>query len=197
MTAQAMADYQLTVNADSGYEGTTEGRCSSDQYAQALGALLGAPIDMVLHCPTCGLQHIDAPDTNYDPHYEGHMIWDNPPHRSHQCAGCGHIWRPADVPTNGVAAIKTKGKNDSPMAKPAPAAVEHRTPFDVVHGPRTVHGQIATGFVVGVRLPDMDVLLFGATVDEARAAAQRLGGEVFGESMIDKRAMLIREGQAT
>ena len=73
----------------------------------------------------------------------------------------------------------------------------NRTPFDVVHGPRTVHGQIATGFVVGVRLPDMDVLLFGATVDEARTAATRLGGEVFGESMIDKRAMLIREVQAS
>jgi len=52
-----------------------------------------------------------------------------------------------------------------------------RTPFDVVHGPRTVHGQIATGFVVGVRLPDMDVLLFGATVDEVRAAAGRLGSD--------------------
>src|SRR5574340_600312 len=23
--------------------------------------------------------------------------WDNPPHRSHLCHGCGHIWRPADV----------------------------------------------------------------------------------------------------
>ena len=72
-----------------------------------------------------------------------------------------------------------------------------RTPFDVVHGPRTVHGQIATGFVVGVRLPDMDVLLFGATVDGARIAAGRLGGEVCGGAMIDKRAMLIREAAAS
>lgn len=72
-----------------------------------------APINMVLHCPKCGRQHIDAPDTDYDPHYEGHMIWTNPPHRSHLCHGCGWIWRPADVPTNGVAAVKTKGKADS------------------------------------------------------------------------------------
>lgn len=72
------------------------------------------PIDMVLHCPKCGLQHIDAPDTNYDPHYEGHMIWTNPPHRSHLCHGCRHIWRPADVHTNGVQTLKTKGKDDSP-----------------------------------------------------------------------------------
>ncbi len=69
------------------------------------------PIDMVLHCPKCGLQHIDAPD-------ERTHGWRNEPHRSHLCHGCGHIWRPADVPTNGVAAVATKGKADSPIAAP-------------------------------------------------------------------------------
>ena len=41
--------------------------------------------------------------------------WDNPPHRSHLCHNpdCKYVWRPADMPTNGVKAIKTKGKNDS------------------------------------------------------------------------------------
>jgi hypothetical protein len=63
-----------------------------------------APIDMILHCPSCGLQHIDEPS-------EG---WDNPPHRSHLCHGCGHIWRPADRATNGVAHIRTVGTKDSP-----------------------------------------------------------------------------------
>lgn len=75
-----------------------------------------APIDMVLHCPKCHMQHIDAPEES-DPStwtVEKHGNWTNPPHRSHLCRGCGHIWRPADVPTNGVAAIKTKGKDDSP-----------------------------------------------------------------------------------
>lgn len=43
-------------------------------------------------------------------------------HRSHLCHGCGHIWRPADVPTNGVAAVKTKGKADSPTVTTQPAA---------------------------------------------------------------------------
>lgn len=62
-----------------------------------------APIPMVLHCPSCGLQHIDAPTEE----------WNNPPHRSHLCHGCGFIWRPADVPTTGVAAIQTRGKADS------------------------------------------------------------------------------------
>jgi len=90
------------------------------------------PIDMVLHCPKCGLQHIDAPDglrvwggkdENGMNHVseEGPGAWDNPPHRSHMCHGCGHIWRPADVPTNGVQAVKTKGKADSQIASPAPA----------------------------------------------------------------------------
>lgn len=63
------------------------------------------PINMILHCPACHEQHIDAAS-------EG---WVNPPHRSHLCAnpGCQTIWRPADVPTNGVAAIKTRGRLDS------------------------------------------------------------------------------------
>lgn len=77
-----------------------------------------APISMVLHCPACGKQHID----------EATEEWDNPPHRSHLCLFCGRIWRPADVPTMGVAAILTKGANDSPaVEKPdlaAPADVE-------------------------------------------------------------------------
>ena len=37
-----------------------------------------APIDMVLHCPACGLQHIDGPD-------ERTPGWTNAPHRSHLC----------------------------------------------------------------------------------------------------------------
>lgn len=61
------------------------------------------PLDMVLHCPHCGLQHVDA----------ARGEWTNPPHRSHLCAICGTIWRPADVPTNGVAAIGTRGKADT------------------------------------------------------------------------------------
>jgi hypothetical protein len=88
------------------------------------------PIDMVLHCPKCGLQHIDRPDpeqeltgTEYvhaDPDnadsplvprpykYRGRPpgAWTNPPHKSHLCrpqdGGCSHVWRPCDRPTNGV-----------------------------------------------------------------------------------------------
>lgn len=81
----------------------------------------GAPIDMVLHCPKCHKQHIDEPEFKGDridafPAFGGDpaMSWTNPPHKSHLCHGCGHIWRPADVPTNGVIDTKTHGKNDSP-----------------------------------------------------------------------------------
>lgn len=65
-------------------------------------------IDMVLHCPACGLQHLD----------EATDAWSNPPHRSHLCLGCGHIWRPADVPTNGVRALGSKGQHDSEPVDP-------------------------------------------------------------------------------
>lgn len=79
-----------------------------------------APVDMVLHCPKCGRQHVDGQE-EHDALKEFKATptpWTNPPHRSHLCHGCGHIWRPADVPTNGVAAVKTKGNADSPLAAP-------------------------------------------------------------------------------
>jgi hypothetical protein len=63
------------------------------------------PIDMILYCPNCGMQHIDA--------QEEEPTWTNPPHKSHLCHGCGCIWRPADVATNGVPALKTSGKGDT------------------------------------------------------------------------------------
>jgi len=63
------------------------------------------PIDMILHCPKCHFQHVDG--------IEPELAWNNPPHRSHRCRQCGTVWRPADVPTNGVATIKTHGKADS------------------------------------------------------------------------------------
>lgn len=80
------------------------------------------PIDMVLHCPVCGAQHVDKAVPCDSAQCEqgcanpGDCIaWPNLPHRSHLCRECGHIWRPADVPTNGVESIKTKGKKDSPL----------------------------------------------------------------------------------
>lgn len=75
------------------------------------------PIDMVLHCPKCGSQHIDEPEP---PRYSGSPpvllnpnAWMNPPHCSHLCHACGCIWRTADVPTNGVLNVNTRGKRDT------------------------------------------------------------------------------------
>ncbi|MNK49902.1 hypothetical protein D3C87_687680 [compost metagenome] len=86
------------------------------------------PIDMVLFCPDCGHQHIDGVEVgkqvkHYDELPGGMAEWTNPPHRSHLCHNCGYIWRPADVPTNGVAAITTKGSNDKPAPMLAAMAV--------------------------------------------------------------------------
>jgi hypothetical protein len=89
------------------------------------------PIDMVLHCPDCGEQHIDAPET--DEQYTARLHesswwelgggkparWMNDPHRSHLCHSCGWVWRPADVFTNGVAAVMTRGQKDSPISPEA------------------------------------------------------------------------------
>ncbi len=72
------------------------------------------PIPMLLFCPRCGTQHIDAPEVVSDARPVLYAdAWTNPPHRSHLCRGCGMIWRPADVPTVGVAKIETRGKADN------------------------------------------------------------------------------------
>jgi len=85
-------------------------------------------VDMILFCPKCGMQHIDKPDDDVSlgsgPMPARRMTaerWTNPPHRSHLCHGCGHIWRPSDVHTNGVAKIRSKGVNDSPLVEPLEA----------------------------------------------------------------------------
>src|SRR5262249_14310462 len=74
------------------------------------------PIDLLIYCPNCGQQHIDAPQPEKG--------WDNPPHKSHACqfckdaAGNPFVWRIGDVYTNGVAEIQTKGQRDQ---SPTPA----------------------------------------------------------------------------
>lgn len=81
------------------------------------------PIDMILFCPRCSAQHVDAPEPDLGPNIDGSgdmPLWNNPVHRSHLCHACSFIWRPADVPTNGVAAIETRGTNDSPALPPVP-----------------------------------------------------------------------------
>lgn len=66
---------------------------------------LEKPIPMLLFCPCCHTQHVDAPEPDKG--------WTNPPHKSHLCHQCGIVWRPADVPTTGVASISTRGDADT------------------------------------------------------------------------------------
>lgn len=92
-------------------------------YADLCVWLLGqleAPIDMILFCPLCGVQHVDEPEdvSRTTSEFGPPEAWENPPHRSHLCHGCGHIWRPCDRATNGVKAIETVGKADSPRVDP-------------------------------------------------------------------------------
>lgn len=91
----------------------------SDEFQRRWGVFadeLSKPIDMVLYCPRCRTQHIDAPEESIEGAIRGgELFWDNPPHRSHLCHSCGFVWRPADVPTNGVKAVKTTGKKDYPV----------------------------------------------------------------------------------
>jgi hypothetical protein len=106
--------------------GCPAGATMTDWLDEQLAALAAKskPVDMLLLCPACGMQHIDAVETGttlsrsgLDTLTETEVVtWSNPPHRSHMCHGCGYQWRPADVATNGVAELKTKGKNDSPRA---------------------------------------------------------------------------------
>ena len=54
-----------------------------------------APVDMLLYCPECEVQHIDEPKG----------AWTNPPHKKHLCLNCGHLWKPFDYNTNGVRSL--------------------------------------------------------------------------------------------
>lgn len=49
---------------------------------------------MILKCPVCKGRHIDVPQPE--------IGWLNPPHRTHLCNHCGHLWRPQEYSTVGV-----------------------------------------------------------------------------------------------
>lgn len=112
---------------------------SHDKFVSAMSMALRearrAPVDMVLFCPKCAMQHIDAPESHpldlplshagLPPTSAG---WDNPPHKSHLCHGCGHIWRPSDTPTNGVRAVASGKDSD---CSPAEARRGKQEPIEI------------------------------------------------------------------
>jgi hypothetical protein len=66
--------------------------CMTNGAVLQLVGLAGAepPTPMLLWCPGCTERHID----------EGEF--ETKPHHTHACQNCGHVWRPALVPTVGV-----------------------------------------------------------------------------------------------
>lgn len=104
------------------------------------------PLPMILHCPVCSFQHVDAPDPE--------IGWTNPPHKSHLCLSCKCIWRPCDIATEGVKEIGTRGKADTWPRVPEKAAAEDPAsragewsgacvcPFGTLLGDCPVHGYL-------------------------------------------------------
>jgi uncharacterized Zn finger protein len=61
-----------------------------------------APIPMLLWCPECCERHIDVGE------------FATKPHHTHACQHCGHVWRPAIVPTTGVKFLPGFKNEESP-----------------------------------------------------------------------------------
>lgn len=98
------ASLQILANCIKSNRGLQKGLRRKNRLIKRRRAELAeAPIDMLLFCPTCNAQPIDAPSED----------WSNPPHKSHLCHICGEIWRPCDRPTNGIESICTKGSDDT------------------------------------------------------------------------------------
>jgi len=55
------------------------------------------PVRIHVWCPKCDLKHVDALDEKTG------IDWATRPHKTHQCLGCGHQWRPFEYATVGVA----------------------------------------------------------------------------------------------
>jgi len=121
------------------------------------------PIPMVLFCPVCQMQHIDAPKPE--------IGWEDPPHKSHECQGCKAVWRPCDLATTGVKEIQTRGKADTWPSVPTeiPAAR-----MDAPDGPvcwcgapsRKESGWCGRDNCLGSSNPPRCVCRFGVLVDD-------------------------------
>lgn len=125
------------------------------------------PIPMMLHCPACGFQHVDAESDG----------WKNPPHRSHRCSACGCIWRPADVATVGVDAVATKGLSDNwggTSTRPAykPDDPVQKLAADIIHDAGLLRLELAKGHAAhGVIILPGGVLTRGCRLLEYMIAA--------------------------
>lgn len=91
------------------------------------------PVDLLLWCPNCFEQHVDEAkpdvcekcggDENAHPYFgcDTFEAWLNPSHKSHRCSFCNHVFRPSDVPTNGVLKLTSQGSRDGFAQPRAPS----------------------------------------------------------------------------
>ena len=70
-----------------------EGVVNLAELVRVLAPHVMSPVPMLLACPMCHAQHVDEDE------------WATRPHRTHLCGACGALFRPALVPTVGVAAL--------------------------------------------------------------------------------------------
>jgi hypothetical protein len=126
-------------------------------------AMVSRPVDMVLYCPKCNTQHIDAPESfeswqaNPEPTYIG---WTNPPHKSHLCAECGHIWRPSDTPTNGVLKLESGKDTDTQPLQNATRYADEVNHLRNVLQILCIQGMDALPYAWGRFFPDQSVPTF-------------------------------------
>ena len=86
----------LEVKVDEGDHSLLKAHDDRDLLKIVKAAVEG-PLRMIIHCPECGTQHVDA------------GVWAEKEHWTHQCQRCGHEWKAAKVATVGVASLDTKG----------------------------------------------------------------------------------------
>ncbi len=81
------------------------------------------PIPMLLWCPECSERHID----------EGAFATKS--HHTHACQGCGHVWRPAVVPTCGVRFLPGFKNGEITLVELNKAAAQLRAEATVLREP--------------------------------------------------------------
>jgi hypothetical protein len=86
-------------------------------------------------CPKCDLKHVDALDEKTG------IDWATRPHKTHLCLGCGHLWKPHDYATVGV-------------ADPAPAAMCRADTGGVPCGEQEPCAEHPEPWRVGTRIPE-------------------------------------------
>jgi len=86
-----------------------------------------APVQMLLFCPMCHTKHIDEGEFATKPHHshacQGWLVERQPLGGTQQLRRCGHVWRPAIVPTVGVETLPGFLNDPAPAKKnmyPAP-----------------------------------------------------------------------------